>query len=347
MFPDHLLLDLACAFLGGALAASVGALGGFILFGLVGVTGFLSLLLGGDAAWLQGLTGTVLLRPSSCFLGGAVAAAWARRSGLLRCGKDIGRPLLEFRNPTLLLVGGLAGIAGFLANLALDAFLAGKVDTVGLVVFGLPLLLKQIWGLGRSSDCAATSHAVPSPYRFFERLATRKGKPVVCLLSGLGAATLTLALATRPDTAPYAALAAFCLSSASLVVLHLGIPVPVTHHYTGPAGAAVVSLAPMLSSLPPMPALLCLLGWALLAAALGLAGADLLGRLWFDEGDIHVDPPAMGIVVSTAVVLGLLPVTGVLQLPPSLQTILACGGIVLCCLVPTFLQRAVPVRRQA
>lgn len=339
MIPAHLLLDLACAFLGGLLAASVGALGGFILFGLVGVTGFLCLLLGGDSGWLQGLTGSVLLRPSSCFLGGVVATAWARRKGLLRCGKDIGRPLLEFRKPSLLLVGGVAGIAGFLANLALDSVLAGKVDTVGLVVFALPLLLKQAWGLQRSSDCEAVSHAVPSPYRFFEHLSSPQGKSLVCALSGLGAATLTLVLASRPETAPYAGLAAFCLSSLSLLVLHLGIPIPVTHHYTGPAGAAVVALAPLLSPMDPYAALVCLLGWALLASGLGLAAADLLGRLWFEKGDIHVDPPAMGIVASTAVVLGLIPVSGVLSLGPASQSAIACLGVALCVVVPPLLLR--------
>lgn len=339
MLAEHLLLDLACAFLGGMLAASLGALGGFILFGLVGVTGFLSVLLGGDASWLQGLTGTVLLRPSSCFLGGVVATAWARKKGLLRCGKDIGRPLLEFRKPSLLLVGGLAGLAGFLANLALDAVLAGKVDTVGLVVFSIPLLLKHAWGLKHSSDCGAASHAVPSPYRFFERLSSKDGKLLVCALSGFGAATLSLMLASRPDTAAYAGLAPFCLSSLSLVVLHLGIPIPVTHHYTGPAGAAVVTLAPLLSSMEHTAALVCLLGWALLASALGLAGADLLGRLWFEKGDIHVDPPAMGIVASTAVVLGLIPASGVLRLGHSTQTSIACLGLALCFVLPPLLLR--------
>ncbi|MBK8477100.1 MAG: hypothetical protein IPL39_12620 [Opitutaceae bacterium] len=172
MDPARLLLEMLSAFLGGALAAALGALGGFVLFGLVGVVGFLAAICTGDTHWLAALTGSVLLRPSSCFLGGVVAAAWARRRGYLRCGKDIGRPLLEFRRAELLLAGGLGGVAGWLANLGFDAVLAGRLDTVGLAVCVVPLLLKRAWDLGRSSDCAGTSHAVPSPYRFFERLAS-------------------------------------------------------------------------------------------------------------------------------------------------------------------------------
>ena len=76
---------------------------------------------------------------------------------------------------------------------------------------------------------------------------------------------------------------------------------------------------------------------ALLASALGLAGADLLGRLWFDKGDIHIDPPAMGIVASTAVVLGLIPTSGVLRLGASTQTSIACLGVALCFVLPPIL----------
>ncbi|MBK8478140.1 MAG: hypothetical protein IPL39_18085 [Opitutaceae bacterium] len=179
----------------------------------------------------------MLLRPSSCFLGGVVAAAWARRRGYLRCGKDIGRPLLEFRRAELLLAGGLGGVAGWLANLGFDAVLAGRLDTVGLAVCFVPLLLKRAWDLGRSSDCAGTSHAVLSPYRFFERLASARGKVVVCLLASVGTASLSLYLVDQAVLAPHAGLAGFCLSALSLGVLFLNIPLPVTHHFTGPAGS--------------------------------------------------------------------------------------------------------------
>lgn len=343
----RLFLELLCAFLGGALAASLGALGGFVLFGLVGVVGFLAAVITGDAHWLAALAGSVLLRPSSCFLGGVVAAAWARRRGYLRCGKDIGRPLLEFRRAELLLAGGLGGTVGWLVNLALDAALGGRVDTVGLAVCLVPLVLKQAWDLRRSSDCEGRSHAVLSPYRFFERLASPRGKVVVCLLASVGTASLALLLVHHPVAGPYAGLAGFCLSAFSLGVLFLGIPLPATHHFTGPAGAAVMVALPALRSGSALGALTGLLCWAAFAGALGLAASEVLGRLFFDNGDIHVDPPAMGIVASTAVVLSVLPASGVFALGLPVQCAVALVGIAACILLPRLALRGAGSRSAA
>ncbi len=338
----RLLADLVCAFLGGALAASLGALGGFVLFGFVGVAGFAAVLLTGESHWLAALTASALLRPSSCFLGGVVAAAWARRRGHLRCGKDIGRPLLEFRRAGLLTVGGIGGAAGFLVNQVFDSVLGGRLDTVGLAVCTVPLVLKYAWGLRASTDCAGTSHAVPSPYRFFERLASPRGKGVVCVLASVATASLTLALANHPQAAPFAGLAGFCLSALSLVVLFLGVPLPVTHHFTGPAGAAAAVCLAAQAGATGAEGLAGLLGWAVFAGTLGLGASELLGRLFFEEGDIHVDPPAMGIVASTAIVLGVLPSAGVLSLPVPAQVAMALVGASAALLLPHLLPRRNP-----
>ncbi len=339
----RLLADLLGAFLGGALAASLGALGGFVLFGFVGVAGFIAVLLSGDAHWLAALTGSALLRPSSCFLGGVVAAAWAKRRGHLHCGKDIGRPLLEFRRGGLLIVGGFGGVAGFLANLAFDSVLGGRVDTVGLAVCAVPLVLKFAWNLRTSADCAGSSHAVPSPYRFFERLASPRGKGTVCVLASVAAASLTLALANHPGAAPFAGLAGFCLSALSLVVLFLGVPLPVTHHFTGPAGTATAVCLAAQAGPSGVEGLAGLLAWAVFAGALSLGASEFLGRLFFEVGDIHVDPPAMGIVASTAIVLGVLPTAGVLHLPVPMQATMALAGAVATLLLPRLLPRRKPV----
>ncbi|MBK8477101.1 MAG: hypothetical protein IPL39_12625 [Opitutaceae bacterium] len=140
--------------------------------------------------------------------------------------------------------------------------------------------------------------------------------------------------------APYAGLAGFCLSALSLGVLFLDIPWPVTHHFTGPAGVAVMVVLPVLGGEPGLGALAGLLGWAIFAGALGLAASEVLGRLFFENGDIHVDPPAMGIVASTAVVLGVLPGSGVLALGWPVQVALGLGGAAACILLPrlTFLR---------
>lgn len=164
-----LLPDCGVAFIGGCLGAAVSALGGFLLFGLIGVLGFLYLLLVHNDIWIRAVTEGVLLTPSVCFVGGVVATAYARRMNLIQCGKDIGRSFVTYRRFDILAVGGCAGLAGYLVNRGIAALLAGSVDATALTVFALPLLLKYVWRMTRTNDCEASSHAVPSPYRFFRQ----------------------------------------------------------------------------------------------------------------------------------------------------------------------------------
>jgi len=326
-----LVLEMILAFVGGCLGASVSALGGFLLFGLFGVIGFLYLALANQDAWLVSLAGGLLFRPSVCFLGGVVATAYARKLGLIRCGKDLGRALVVFRRFDVVLVGGLAGMAGSLINRLLDRLIGGKLDTVAVTVFVVSIAMKYAWGLTKSSDCAAASHAVQSPYRFFERLGKPAEKSGLALLIGLGSAALTWRLALDPRTAPFAGLLAFCISAVLLYLLFMSVPVPATHHFSGPAGVAVMMwMAAHGGATSGGFEVLIVLLWGVAAAHLGMLAGDVMGRLFFDEGDIHVDPPAMGIMLSTAVIMGVLPCTGVYHASPGAQAAVSAGIILVC-----------------
>jgi hypothetical protein len=306
-----LLLDCVTAFLGGSLGAAVSALGGFLLFGLLGLLGLGYLLVGGNDVWINAAVGTVLLRPSVCFLGGLVAAAYARKRGLIACGKDIGRPFISYRRIELLAVAGGAGLAGYLVNRGLDLLCRGGVDTVALTVVLIPLGLKYVWGLTRSNDCEASSHAVPSPFRFFERFSRPRGKTLLSIAVALLSTVLTGALYSVPSTRAYAGLGLFLISAVSLFPLFMGLPVPATHHFSGPAGVAAMAWLTMHGRNPAGWDLLIVALWGIAAAQVALLGAEMLEKVFFTEGDIHVDPPAMGIVVSTAIMLGALPLSGV------------------------------------
>jgi hypothetical protein len=325
-------MGLFLAFAGGCLGASTSALGGFVLMGAVGLIGFACLLAGQEAV-LSHLWGASLLTPSVCFLGGVVAAAHARKRELLFCGKDIGRSLVRLRRPSLILVGGLGGLAGFVVERALNQVFHGRIDTVAATVFIVPLALKYAWKLTRTHDCEGSSHAVPSPYRFFERLSTPAGKVWLAILSGGGAAVMTWGLARVPQTAPYAALPAFCLSAVTLLAVFFSRPVPATHHYTGPAGMAAMLWMGGRSANGPAVAVFLL--WCIAAALVGLVAADRMGRLFFDEGDIHVDPPAMGILISSVLFSGVLASLGIFRAPIGFQILLG-GGLVVACVVLHF-----------
>ncbi len=306
-----ILLDCCVAFIGGCLGAALSALGGFLIFGLVGVLGFLYLLVAHDDVWIRAVTGSVLLTPSVCFLGGVIATAYARRQKLIQCGKDIGRSFVTYRRFDILAVGGCAGLTGLLVNRGIDKLLAGSMDTVALTIFVVPLFFKHLCHMTKTNDCEASSHAVPSPYRFFEKFSRPKGKTLTALAIGLCTALLTFWLFQMPDTKPYAGLFVFVVSAVLLFPVFMGIPVPATHHFSGPAGAVAVLWLSLNGDAFGTWGIALVALWSVAAAQLGLLASRTMERLFFTEGDIHIDPPAMGIAVSTAIMLGALPLTSV------------------------------------
>jgi hypothetical protein len=317
------LLQCAVAAIGGCLGAALSALGGFVLLGLLGVLGFLCLLVADDGIWINAATGSALVNPGVCFLGGVVATAYARRKGLIQCGKDIGRSFLSYRRFDILAVGGCAGLAGHLLNRGFDLLLGGRVNTVALTIFLIPLFLKYLWHMTRSNDCEASSHAVPSPFRFFEKFSRPRGKTVASLVVGLSTSLVTFALFLLPATRPYAGLLMFFVSALLLFPLFMGIPIPATHHFSAPAGAAVAAWLSSHDGSPVASGLALATLWGVAAAQVGLLAGNLMEKRFFTEGDIHVDPPAMGISVATAIMLGGLPLTGVYGAGATVQVAVA------------------------
>lgn len=314
-----LLLDCCVAGIGGCLGAALSALGGFLLLGLLGVLGFLYLLVASSDVWIAAVTGSVLLNPSVCFLGGVVAAAYARKRGLIQCGKDIGRPFISYGRFDILAVGGCAGVAGYLLTRGAATLLGNTVDTIALAVFLIPLLLKYSWRMTKTNDCEAASHAVPSPYRFFEKFSRPRGKAVVSLVAGSSASLITFGLFLVSETRPYAGLLMFFVSALCLFPLFMGVPIPATHHFSGPAGATAVVWLSSHGNTPAGWGLALVMLWGVAAAQIGLLAGDLMEKRFFTEGDIHVDPPAMGILVATAIMLGGIPLTGVYGADPRVQ----------------------------
>lgn len=305
------LLDCGVAVIGGCLGAALSALGGFVLFGLLGLLGFLYLLVAHSDIWITAVTGSVLLNPCVCFLGGLAATAYARKKGLILCGKDLGRAFISFRRLDILAAGGCAGLAGYLVNRGLGLFLSGKVDTAALTIVLVPLAVKYAWGMTKSADCEAASHAVPSPYRFFDKFSRPRGKTLVSLAVGLCAALLTSALSLIPETRPYAGLPVFFFSAAFLFPVFMGLPIPATHHFSAPAGATALVWLSFNGGLAQGGWLAVVGLWGMAAAQVGLLTEGALKQRFFTAGDIHIDPPAMGIIGATALMVGGLPLTGI------------------------------------
>lgn len=125
------ILNALAAFGAGALAANVGAVNAFILTGVLAIIGGICQCLG-----LQdGLTGIVafgtVFGPHLSFAAGAAAAAYAKKTGKLDNGCNLGLGLASLGEPSVLLVGGIFGIIGWVIGTYVAPFIFGTLLPVG------------------------------------------------------------------------------------------------------------------------------------------------------------------------------------------------------------------------
>lgn len=315
------IFECIISLIGGFVGASVSALGSFLIFGLLGAIGFFYLITVQDSSLITAVTGGVLFLPHVSFVGGAVAIAYARKKGIIECGKDIGRSAISIQRMDVLAVGALAGLAGYLCNRFLCTFLSGGVDTIALTVVIIPLTLKYVWGLSKTNDCEGSSHAVPSPFRFFERLNKPLGKVALAIVMGIIAAFLVLVFHQSEHTTHYSEMLLFFLSAASLYLVFLKYSIPATHHLAAASGATLTSWLGVHGMPVEISGVILLFLWSVTFSLLAMSVADLMKIIFFDEGDIHVDPPAMGIVITTALAMGLFPMIGIHEATVRVQVI--------------------------
>lgn len=164
---------------------------------------------------------------------------------------------------------------------------------------------------------------------FFEKLSGSKGKVGLSVLLGMVTVFITWELSLNPNTAPMAGVFMFFVSACSLYFVFMGIPIPATHHFSGPAGAVTMYLIGLNSvAIKDGKFFILLVFWGITAAVIGMTTGDFMGKLLFTDGDIHVDPPAMGIMITTALFLGVLPLTGIYRLPVLSQIAFCAIGII-------------------
>jgi len=339
---------LLAAFAGGALGASIGALNSFALAGAAVVSGetYAALLRAlGTAPATVPLTDQVafgvVLGPHVAFGGGAAAVAYAAREGYVEAdgplhpGKRVTTGLGS--RPDVLAVGGAFGVAGHWLT-TLSGSLALPWDPVAFGVVASALLHRAVLGYsvlgvatggrfdmsgyddGRgtaTTDGGRPTAGAPVPW-----LPYQYRWPDVALLGVAGG--VAGAYVAYVTGSPFLA---FGASAASLALLCAGVQrVPITHHMTLPASTVVVMLVPG-AAVRPSPAAIAAavpLEVALLAGAVvGLAGAlagELSQRALWAHAETHLDPPAAGIVVATALLaaaaaLGVLPSAAWIPLP--------------------------------
>lgn len=315
------------AFAGGAFGASIGALPAFIF------TGFM--VIAGEAGGLGGVTGEIafgaVFGPHISFAGGAAAAAYAAKQGYMETGFDFH----EAKNityafgtkPDVLAVGGLFGILGLvITQMSINFEMPWDGIAMGVVLSAL--LHRAFLGYSIIGKVHGSSVLDMSP---FEREETKpdaegtipdhmkdpterfaaepwlpqqyKWGPVAFLGLFVGVLGAFIAIATG---SPFLA---FGISAASLFFLNLGVAnFPVTHHITLPSSTAALAYFATIGTPIENGGMLPELGDGTVFMGLAIGGAfglicavfgEFFQRIFYAQGDTHVDPPAAAIVFGT------------------------------------------------
>jgi hypothetical protein len=296
------LLFLIAAFGGGLFGAAIGGLPAFIFTGFAVLAGVAAAISGADYDFLTNVAFGPVFGPHIAFAGGAAAAAYAKRAGLLDNGKDILTGLTGLANPMVLLVGGVFGALGYVILTLLNPFLADYTDAIALTVAISAVIARLAFGssglLGsmEAQDVRDRGRLVPGgdqvwiPYQ---------QSWLMTSVIGLGAGAISTFMflgiyEINPDLAIPGAVLGFGISAASLIFLQFGTTVPVTHHMSLVAAYAALVAVPIIG---PTGALFVGLVGGVVGALLG----ELFSRLFLIHGDTHVDPPANAIWVGAAI----------------------------------------------
>ena len=230
-----------------------------------------------------------------------------------------GMALAGLRKPDVLLVGGLTGALGWITMTLICSadYIGLKVDGGAVAIFPLSLIIKAIFDGGNIFG-KVPDEAKAQGGRFGGHLVAcwapqqRGGwqKFVIGLTWALASAYATFFLFQFPETAGFAPFVGFFISASTLLMALNGMGIPVTHHITLPAAYGVLMLVTAnggsVAGIPVETALT----WG---AAIGVSGAflaEFLADCFWVYGDVHVDPPAMAIFVTSLCTMTLFPAMG-------------------------------------
>jgi hypothetical protein len=297
------LMMMFLSFCGGVFGAMLGGLGSFIMVGLMGLIGIVLAVTGVDFDWIGIIAFGPFFGPHISFGAGAAAAAYAKMKGYTESGKDIVTGLMTLDKMDVLFVGGLFGVFANLVAYGVGFALPGKVDNVAVAVVVLAFTSKLLFTgelISPPKDkcsrfgCCAEDTWVP-----YMRSVSQQ--TIIALTVGPLAAYVTMLMLQDPKTAGVAGLVGFCISAFSILFAYVGVGIPITHHITVCASYGVIASGGNFV-------------WGIAGALMAALIADSLSRVFHCNGDVHVDPPALGISTTSLLLLGVLPAIGVFDL---------------------------------
>lgn len=305
------ILALIAAFGGGAFAAGLGALPAFIMTGFVALVGTGITLAGGADILTGNLAFGSFFGPHISFAGAAATAYAARKNnsliaagsleggdisiavekGILVNGADITYSLGKTLYGTVLIMGGVFGMLGYLVNHLYSGVLHLNTDTVAMTVATLGVIAR--FTIGKSGLTGEYTESKKRQYfsqgqELLYNIVI--GLAVGIIVSYVAAYLKDLGVSKEFLVAGYPALC-FGISAITLIFAQMGFGIPTTHHISLPAAnAAVLSGNSIIG--------------VVVAIACSLMG-DFFTKTINSYVDTHIDPPACTIFIMEFIVFGL------------------------------------------
>lgn len=303
-------LSLIAAFGGGTFGAALGALPAFVMTGFVALAGTGIALAGGPDALVGNLAFGSFFGPHIAFAGGVAAAAYAGRKSTISKtaqlvsgdtvvleeedifnGSDITFALNAKGDYSVIIVGGIFGVIGYLINYLYANVIGLQTDTVAMTVATSGILARLIMGkTGLIGKYTGTD----------SRIFVSKGNELIynivlglivgVVVSYTGAILIESGVSVDAVKTSYPLLC-FAISAITLIFAQFGAGVPTTHHISLPAANAfVLSGNPMIGIIV---AIIC-----------SLVG-DFFAKTFNSYCDSHIDPPACTIFIMTFIIFAI------------------------------------------
>lgn len=297
------IFGLIAAFGGGIFGAALGAVPAFVMTGVIAAIGAIAVMAGvpGGGVAVNQIAFGSFFGPHVAFAGGVAAAAFAaNKKNKLGSGTDVVSPLNGLADASVILVGGVCGVCGYLVNYLYGTVIGLKTDTVAMTVATMGIIVRLV--LGSKGLIGKYEGKEPRTWINMNALAYNVvfGLGLGALVGGIGAA-----LASNADFLGDVALAAnfpticFGIAAITLVFACMGLAGPTTHHIVLPAANAAV-LCTLKTGNAQMGFAMGIL-FGIITSVLG----DFMGNAFNSHCDSHIDPPAMTIFTTTFVIMAL------------------------------------------
>ena len=266
------ILALVAAFGGGAFAASIGALYSFIMTGFIAIAGAV-----------------------------AAAAFAANKKNLIDGGADIVTPLNGTADASVIIVGGVFGVLGYIVQYVYGGILGLNTDTVAMTVATLGIIVRLVFGntglIGKYEGSGPRTWISGGSVLVYNIVL---GASVGLLVGGVGTSLINAVGMDNAAliTANFPSIC-FGIAAVTLILAEFGLAGPTTHHIALPAANAAVLSAVKTGNLWMGVAMGIV--WGVICSIVG----DFMGNTFNSHADSHIDPPACTIFTMTFIIFAL------------------------------------------